>query len=95
MRKLLALIFSGPLLTISIVTLSLITSTLAFTPANAAPNSIEIISISEVSSTSVEILFKSSVPKKSLANYVITTAVDPSAGQSKNLKKLLKLKQPA
>ena len=92
MRKLLALIFSGPLLTISIVTLSLITSTLAFTPANAAPNSIEIISISEVSSTSVEILFKSSVPKKSLANYVITAAVDPSVGQTKNIKKIIKTK---
>ena len=92
MRKLLALIFSGPLLTISIVTLSLITSTLAFTPANAAPNSIEIISISEVSSTSVEILFNSSVPKKSIANYVITAAVDPSVGQAKNIKKIIKTK---
>jgi hypothetical protein len=91
-RKLLPLVFSGPLLAISILTLSLITASFAFTPANAAPNSIEIISISEVSSTSVEILFKSSVPKKSLANYVITAAVDPSAGQSKNLKKLLKTK---
>ena len=92
MRKLLALIFSGPLLTISIVTLSLITSTLAFTPANAAPNSIEIISISEVSSTSVEILFNSSVPKNSIANYVITAAVDPSVGQAKNIKKMIKTK---
>ena len=92
MRKLLALIFSGPLLTISIVTLSLITSTLAFTPANAAPNSIEIISISEVSSTSVEILFNSSVPKKSIANYVISAAVDPSVGQAKNIKKIIKTK---
>jgi hypothetical protein len=91
-RKLLALVFPGPLLAISIVTLSLITSTLVFTPANAAPNSIEIISISEVSSTSVEILFESSVPKKSLVNYVITAAVDPSVGQPKNIKKIIKTK---
>jgi len=91
-RKLLALVFSGPLLAISIVTFSLITSSFVFTPANAAPNSIEIISISEVSSTSVEILFESSVPKKSLANYVITAAVDPSVGQTKNIKKIIKTK---
>ena len=92
MRKLLPLVFSGPRLAISILTFSLITTSVAFTPANAAPNSIEIISISEVSSTSVEILFESSVPKNSLANYVITAAVDPSAGQSKNIKKIIKTK---
>ena len=92
MRKLLALIFSGPLLTISIVTLSLITSTLAFTPANAAPNSIEIISISEVSSTSVEILFKSSISKKSLSYYVINAVEDLPAGTPKNIKKIIKTK---
>jgi hypothetical protein len=60
--------------------------------ANAAPNSIEINSISEVSCTSVEILFESSVPKKSLVNYVITAAVDPSVGQPKNIKKIIKTK---
>jgi hypothetical protein len=91
-RKLLALVFSGPLLAISILTLSLITSSFVFTPANAAPNSIEINSISQVSCTSVEILFESSVPKKSLANYVITAAVDPSVGQPKNIKKIIKTK---
>jgi hypothetical protein len=91
-RKLLALVFSGPLLAISILTLSLITSSFVFTPANAAPNSIEINSISEVSCTSVEILFESSVPKKSLVNYVITAAVDPSVGQPKNIKKIIKTK---
>jgi hypothetical protein len=62
--------------------------------ANAAPNSIEINSISEVSCTSVEILFESSVPKKSLVNYVITAAVDPSVGQPKNIKKLLIYRLP-
>lgn len=92
MRKLLALVFSGPLLVISIVTLSLITSTLALPPANAAPNPIEIISVAELSCTSVEILFKSSVPKKSIANYVITAAVDPSVGQAKSIKKIIKTK---
>jgi hypothetical protein len=60
--------------------------------ANAAPNSIEINSISEVSCTSVEILFESSVPKKSLVNYVITAAVDTSVGQPKNIKKIVKTK---
>ena len=60
--------------------------------ANASPNSIEINSISEVSCTSVEILFESSVPKKSLVNYVITAAVDPSVGQPKNIKKIIKTK---
>jgi hypothetical protein len=60
--------------------------------SNAAPNSIEINSISEVSCTSVEILFESSVPKKSLVNYVITAAVDPSVGQPKNIKKIIKTK---
>ena len=92
MRKLLTLVSSGPLLAISIVTFSLITASVVFTPANAAPNSIEINSISEVSCTSVEILFESSVPKKSLVNYVITAAVDPSAGQPKNIKKIIKTK---
>jgi hypothetical protein len=91
-RKLLALLSTGPLLAISIVTFSLITASVVFTSANAAPNSIEINSISEVSCTSVEILFESSVPKKSLVNYVITAAVDPSVGQPKNIKKIIKTK---
>ena len=92
MRKSLALVFSGPLLVISIVTLSLITSTLALPPANAAPNPIEIISVAELSCTSVEILFKSSVPKKLLAYYVITATADPSLGQAKSIKKIIKTK---
>jgi hypothetical protein len=91
-RKLLALVSSGPLLAISIVTLSLITAFVAFTSANAAPNSIEIISISETSDSSVEILFNSSIPKKSLSYYVINTAVDPSVGQPKNINKVIKTK---
>jgi hypothetical protein len=91
-RKLLALLSTGPLLAISIVTLSLITAFVAFTSANAAPNSIEIISISETSDSSVEILFNSSIPKKSLSYYVINAAVDPSVGQPKNINKVIKTK---
>ena len=92
MRKLLALVFSGPLLAISIVVLSLITASVAFTTANAAPNPIEIISIAESSCTSVEILFSSSVPKKPLSYFVINSVVDSSVGQSKNIKKVIKTK---
>jgi len=92
MRKLLALPFSGTHTAISIVVLSLITSSLTFTPANAAPNSIEVISIAEVSCTSVEIIFKSSIPKKSPVYYVISAAVDRSVGHPKNIKKVFKTK---
>jgi hypothetical protein len=92
MRKLLALPFSGTHTAISIVVLSLITSSLTFTPANAAPNSIEVISIAEASCTSVEIIFKSSIPKKSPVYYVISAAVDRSVGHPKNIKKVFKTK---
>jgi hypothetical protein len=60
--------------------------------SNAAPNPIEINSISEVSCTSVEILFSSSVPKKSLSYFVINAVVDSSVGQPKNIKKVIKTK---
>ena len=92
MRKLLALIFSGPLLAISILVLSLITASVAFTTANAAPNPIEIISIAESSCTSVEILFSSSVPKKPLSYHVISAVVDDSVVIPKNIKKVIKTK---
>jgi len=74
-----------------VAVLSLTISPTALT-SNAAPNLIEIISITESSNTSVEILFESSVPKKSLVNYVITAAVDTSVGQPKNIKKIIKTK---
>jgi hypothetical protein len=77
---------------VTIVLTALFAMLLPVVAANAAPNSIEINSISEVSCTSVEILFESSVPKKSLVNYVITAAVDPSVGQPKNIKKIIKTK---
>jgi hypothetical protein len=60
--------------------------------SNAAPNPIEIISIAEVSCTSVEILFDSNVPKKSLSYYVINAVVDYSVGVPKNIKKVIKTK---
>ena len=60
--------------------------------SNAAPNPIEIISIAEVSCTSVEILFDSNVPKKSLSYYVISAVVDDSVVIPKNIKKVIKTK---
>jgi hypothetical protein len=93
-RKLLALVFSAALLAISIVAL-LSSARSITTPANAAPNPIEIISISELSSTSVEILFSSSVPKKSLSYFVINAAANSSIGMPKNIKKLLKPRRAA
>ena len=75
------------------------------TIANTAPNPIEIISISEVSSTSVEILFNSNLSKKSLSYYVINAAIElPVAAPQnsktqnvvaiapKNIKKVIKTK---
>ena len=56
------------------------------TPANTAPNSIEIISITENSSTSVEILFDSNLPKKSLSYYVIKAAIDIPVIEQQNSK---------
>jgi hypothetical protein len=82
-RKSLTLLFSGPLLAISIIAIS---------PANASSSSIEINSVAELSCTSVEILFTSSIPKKSLAYYVITATADPSLSQAKSIKKIIKTK---
>ena len=56
------------------------------TPANTSPNSIEIISITENSSTSVEILFDSNLPKKSLSYYVIKAAIDIPVIEQQNSK---------
>jgi hypothetical protein len=90
-RKLSALLFSAALLIISIAALLLSASTHT-TPANAAPYPIEIISISELSSTSVEILFNSTVSKRSLSYFVINAATDSSVGKPKNIKKVIKTK---
>ena len=74
-----------------VAVISLTISPISLT-SNAAPNPIEIISISEVSSTSVEILFDSSISKKSLSYYVINTVVTSSVGMPKNIKKVIKTK---
>ena len=75
-----------------IVAVLSLTISSTFLTSNAAPNPIEIISISEVSSTSVEILFSSSIPKNSLSYYVINAVVDYSVGVPKNIKKVIKTK---
>jgi hypothetical protein len=75
------------------------------TTTNAAPNPIEIISITESSSTSVEILFDSNIPKGQLSYYVISATINLSiiAPQSsktqnvvaiapKSIKKVIKTK---
>ena len=54
--------------------------------ANAAPNPIEIISITESSSTSVEILFNSNLPKKQLSYYVINAAIELPVAAPQNSK---------
>ena len=77
---------------VTIALTSLFAMLLPVVAANAAPNPIEVISVSEVSCTSVEILFNSSIPKRQLSNYVINAAVDPSVGQAKNIKKVIKTK---
>ena len=60
--------------------------------SNAATRLIEIISIAEVSCTSVEILFDSSISKKSLSYYVISAVVNDSVVMPKNIKKVIKTK---
>jgi hypothetical protein len=60
--------------------------------ANAAPNPIEIISITESTSTAVEILFSSNVPKKQLSYYVINAVVDLPVVAPKNINKVIKTK---
>jgi len=68
-----------------VVVLSLSNLLYPTTTANTAPNPIEIISITESSSTSVEILFNSNLSKKQLSYFVINAAVDPSVGMPKNI----------
>ena len=77
---------------VSIVLTSLFAMLLPVVAAKAVSSQLEIISISETSDSSVEILFNSSIPKKSLSYYVINVAVDPSVGQPKNINKVIKTK---
>lgn len=74
-----------------VAVISLTISPISLT-SNAAPNPIEIISIAEVSCTSVEILFDSSISKKALSYYVINAVVDDSVVMPKNIKKVIKTK---
>ena len=88
-----------------VVVLSLSNLLYPTTTASTAPNPIEIISITESSSTSVEILFNSNLPKKQLSYYVINAAIElpVAAAQSsktqnvvaiapKSIKKVIKTK---
>ena len=77
---------------VSINALFLTATTLTFTPANALASPIEINSIAEVSCTSVEITFTSSISKKLPKYFVITAATDPSEGQPTIIKKVIKTK---
>ena len=69
-----------------VVVLSLSNLLFSATTANTAPNSIGIVSITESSSTSVEILFNSNLPKKSLSYYVINAAIDIPVIEQQNSK---------
>ena len=62
----------------SLLLISLVFANLNPLPkANAAANPLEIISVTEVSDTSVEILFNSKISKSKIKHYVITAAFDP------------------
>jgi hypothetical protein len=50
--------------------------------ANAAANPLEILSVTEVSDTSVELLFNSKISKSKIKHYVITATFDPLATNS-------------
>ena len=62
----------------SLLLISLVFANLNPLPkANAAANPLEIISVTEVSDTSVEILFNSKISKSKIKHYVVTAAFDP------------------
>jgi hypothetical protein len=92
LRKLFRLVFSVLLVGICVIALFLTATSLTFTPANAAPSPIEIHSVAEVSCTSVEITFTSSISKKSTASYMITAVPDPSVEPSTIIIKIIKTK---
>jgi hypothetical protein len=69
-----------------VVVLSLSNLLYPTTTANTAPNPIEIISITESSSTSVEILFNSNLLKKQLSYYVINAAIELPVAAPQNSK---------
>jgi hypothetical protein len=71
---------------VTIVLTALFAMLLPVVAANAASSQLEIISISEVSDSSVEILFNSNVPKKQLSYYVINAAIELSVVAPQNSK---------
>ena len=77
---------------ISLIALSITAASFTFAPANALPSPIEIHSVAELSCTSVEITFTSSISKKLTAYYMITAVPDPSVEPPKIIKKIIKSK---
>ena len=77
---------------ISLIALSITAASFTFAPANALPSPIEIHSVAELSCTSVEITFTSSISKKLTAYYMITAVPDPSVEPPKIIKKIIKAK---
>ena len=71
---------------VTIVLTALFAMLLPVVAANAASSQLEIISISEASDSSVEILFNSNVPKKQLSYYVINAAIELSVVAPQNSK---------
>ena len=65
---------------LSLVLISLVCAILNPLPnANAAANPLEVLSVTEVSDTSVEILFNSKILKSKIKHYIITATFDPLA----------------
>jgi hypothetical protein len=97
--------FHTSVIGVTIVLTSLFTMLLPNVMVNAVSPQIEIISIDETSSNSVEITFNSSIPKKQISNYTITATPDLSGfvgsgnsnpqqinSQNKSVSKVLKRK---
>ena len=97
--------FHTSVIGVIIVLTSLFTMLLPNVMVNAASPQIEIISIDETSSNSVEITFNSSIPKRQISNYTITATPDLSGfvgsgssntqqinSQNKSVSKVLKRK---
>ena len=97
--------FHTSVIGVTIVLTSLFTMLLPNVMVNAVSPQIEIISIDETSSNSVEITFDSSIPKRQISNYTITATPDLSGfvgsgnsntqqinSQNKSVSKVLKRK---
>ena len=97
--------FHTSVIGVTIVLTSLFTMLLPNVMVNAVSPQIEIISIDETSSNSVEIIFNSSIPKRQISNYTISATPDLSGfvgsgnsntqqinSQNKSVSKVLKRK---